>query len=58
MTTDPEHGTSGTTLLALLPALAFAATFGVFFVDKDREARTSWEAGVGCWLYVEHPERS
>lgn len=31
----------------LLPALAFAATFGVFLVDKNREARTVLGSGRG-----------
>ena len=31
----------------LLPVAAFLATFGVFFVDKDREARTVLRSGRG-----------
>lgn len=31
----------------LLPTFAFAATFGVFFVDKNREARTVFSTGRG-----------
>ena len=34
-------------LLGALPALAFVATFGVFFVDKNREARTVLGTGRG-----------
>ena len=34
-------------LLGALPALAFLATFGVFFVDKSREARTVLDSGRG-----------
>jgi hypothetical protein len=33
--------------LGLLPGLAFLATFGVFFIDKNREARTVFESGRG-----------
>lgn len=36
----------------LLPALAFAATFGVFFVDKNREARTVFASGRGVFTLV------
>lgn len=34
-------------LVQLLPAAAFVATFGVFFVDKNREARTVLRSGRG-----------
>ena len=34
-------------LVQLLPATAFLATFGVFFVDKNREARTVLTSGRG-----------
>jgi hypothetical protein len=34
-------------LIALLPAAAFLATFGVFFVDKNRQARTVLGSGRG-----------
>lgn len=37
---------AGAVLLAL-PSLAFLATFGVFFVDKNREARTVLSSGRG-----------
>ena len=33
--------------MAVLPALAFLATFGLFFVDKSREARTVLKSGRG-----------
>jgi len=41
--------------LDLLPVLAFAATFGVFFVDKSREARTvltSWRGLLAVGVVV------
>ncbi len=51
MTFDQDdRRVGGGLLLHLLPALAFAATFGVFFIDKSREARTSWVAGAGSSL--------
>jgi hypothetical protein len=34
-------------LSAFLPAIAFLGTFGVFFVDKNREARTVFRSGRG-----------
>jgi hypothetical protein len=34
-------------LLRALPAIAFLATFGVFFVDKNEEARSVFRAGRG-----------
>jgi hypothetical protein len=34
-------------LSAFLPAIAFLGTFGVFFVDKNREARTVLSSGRG-----------
>jgi hypothetical protein len=34
-------------LVGALPALAFLATFGLFFVDKNREARTVLQSGRG-----------
>ena len=34
-------------LVPFLPAVAFAATFGVFIVDKNREARTVLRSGQG-----------
>lgn len=34
-------------LVGLLPAAAFLATFGLFFVDKNREARTVLDSGRG-----------
>lgn len=42
---DDRRSGAGPIWLDLLPAVAFAATFGVFFVDKSREAGTvlrSW----------------
>lgn len=36
-------------LLHALPALAFLATFGLFFVDKNREARTVLSSGRGLF---------
>jgi hypothetical protein len=36
-----------TWLLGALPALAFLATFGLFFVHKNREARTVFSSGRG-----------
>lgn len=44
-TRDDRRGGAGRLGLDLLPAVAFAATFGVFFVDKSSEAGTvlrSW----------------
>jgi hypothetical protein len=34
-------------LLRALPAIAFLATFGIFFVDKNEEARSVFRAGRG-----------
>jgi hypothetical protein len=39
--------TRATRIVSLLPALAFLATFGFFFVDKNREARTVFRSGRG-----------
>lgn len=36
----------------LLPLIAFAATFGVFFVGKNREARTVLQSGRGSLIVV------
>ncbi|MCA1692212.1 MAG: DM13 domain-containing protein [Actinobacteria bacterium] len=36
-------------LLPALPAVAFLATFGFFFVDKNREARTVLKSGRGLF---------
>ena len=48
MTADPDdRRRPRDSLLQLLPALAFAATFGVFAVDKNREARTVLGSGRG-----------
>jgi Electron transfer DM13 len=49
--TGPSTGSSGTPwwqwLLRALPAVAFLATFGFFFVDKNEEARSVFRAGRG-----------
>jgi electron transfer DM13 len=39
-------------LLRVLPAIAFVATFGVFFVDKNREARTVFKSGRGLLTMI------
>jgi hypothetical protein len=44
---EPPGHRWGDWLLAALPALAFLATFGLFFVDKNREARTVLKSGRG-----------
>lgn len=38
--------------LRVLPALAFLATFGVFFVHKSREARTVFTSGRGLFTVI------
>lgn len=48
MTVDPDDlGAARRRGLRLLPTLAFVATFGVFAVDKNREARTVLGSGRG-----------
>jgi hypothetical protein len=44
----PEHRRWGR-LLQALPAVAFLASFGLFFVDKNREARTVLRSGRGLF---------
>ena len=39
-------------LSAFLPAIAFLGTFGVFFVDKNREARTVFRSGRGLLTMI------
>ncbi len=39
-------------LLGALPALTFLATFGLFFVDRNREARTVFKSGRGILTVV------
>jgi hypothetical protein len=39
-------------LLGALPAIAFLATFGIFFLDKNREARTVFRSGRGILTVV------
>jgi hypothetical protein len=39
-------------LLQFLPAIAFLATFGVFFLDKNREARTVFSSGRGLLTMI------
>lgn len=45
----PPDGRWRRRLLGALPALAFLATFGLFFIDKNREARTVFRSGRGIF---------
>jgi hypothetical protein len=42
----------GAWVLAALPMATFLATFGIFFVDKNREARTVFRSGRGLVVTV------
>jgi hypothetical protein len=45
--TEPAGKRAIERLSAFLPAIAFLGTFGVFFVDKDREATTVFKSARG-----------
>jgi hypothetical protein len=49
---SPARGRRWTRALNVLPAIAFLATFGVFFVHKNREARTVFKSGRGFLTMV------
>ena len=45
----PSEGRWSDRLMQALPAVAFLTTFGLFFVDKNREARTVLTSGRGLF---------
>lgn len=48
----PRQRNLGGALLLALPTLVFLGTFGVFFVDKNRQARTVLSSGRGLVVLV------